>query len=207
MLNRIKCFIASVRSLWSSCEGCRILQALLISGAVFAVGFIAFLIYSLWDFVILILAVPFFAFIDWLGKKMMALETTVKNSLDYHMANRIAELMTEILTVVHAEVGIRKPYDVYFVWVKPTHDGKEWTYHAKARQSDTVLLDDDSTREYLEIINERAVDIGAPLKVTKIHPRGKKFIYDISTMEVAKTYISPNELKEAEQSNKLDRDF
>ncbi|MCL2605576.1 MAG: hypothetical protein FWD90_13975 [Defluviitaleaceae bacterium] len=120
---------------------------------------------------------------------------------DQQKAQRVAEIMTEILTVLYTELGIRKPYDVYSVWSKPTYNGSEWLYHAKARQSDNVQLDDDSLLEYRVLINGRASDISAPLTVTDIHPRGKTFVYDIAVTDNVVYYQTPSEM------SKNDRDF
>ena len=201
--------------LWSKCNGDKLRQSLLIGGALAVVITIAAFLYinreTIRDIAIIIGVILFL----WERKSRPITQIPV-----YQMANRTAELMTEILTLLHAEIGIRKPYDVYSVWKHPTKDGEVWTYHAKARQADNVQLDLDSLEENKALINGRAADIGAPLEVTNIHPRGNVFIYDISVTEAALSYLTPKEAearakavkaeaKEAEAKgfDTIDRDF
>ena len=180
--------------LWSKCNGCRIRHAILIASVITVITFTTIFVYvyrsNIRDIVIATVIIIYCS-----EKKTKFI------SADYEMATRVAEIMTEVLTVTHAEVGIRKPYDVYSVWKHPTKNGEVWTYHAKARQSDTVQLDNDSLEEYAALINGRARDISAPLAVTDIHPRGNTFVYDISVTEAAMSYLTPKEVEA------IDRDF
>jgi hypothetical protein len=112
----------------------------------------------------------------------------------------VANIITEILTTEYAEAGIKIPTDVYSVYVAPSKESGEWIYHAKAKQSDDCKLDSDSLESYKSFINARARDIGAPIKVTDIHPRGKWFEYDIVVTGNVENYQSPSMIRQ-------DRDF
>ena len=201
--------------IWSKCNGDKNRQLLLIGSVLAVVITIAILFYiyreTIRDIAIIIGIILFF----WERKSKPIAQIPV-----YQMAVRTTELMTEILTLLHAEIGIRKPYDVYSVWKNPTKSGEVWTYHAKARQADNVQLDPDSLEEYMALINGRAEDIGAPLEVTNIHPRGNTFVYDVSVSGAALSYLTPKEAetrakavkaeaKEAEARgvDTIDRDF
>jgi hypothetical protein len=122
---------------------------------------------------------------------------------DNGAANKVNSITTEILTVIHGEVGIKKPYDECAVWKEPTQEeGGGWLHHAKATQSKDAPLDDDSLEEYRAIFNGRAADLGAPIQVTAIHPRGRLFVYDIVTTGAVNNYQSPNATAPVQ-----DRDF
>jgi hypothetical protein len=119
---------------------------------------------------------------------------------DQPTTDRIAEIMTEVLTTLHAEIGIKKPYDAYSVYQAPTYQDGRWVYHAKAAHAEAVQLDDDSIAEYMASINGRAAAIGAPIMVTAIHPRGKNFVYDVVVTGNVICYETPN-------ASAKDRDF
>lgn len=204
------------RSIWSASEDCKIHKLILISGVISPIAFVIavtialYIInpYILWGIVTIVLVVAL-----WLKKKMRKTAQTV----NYQIVDRVTVLMTEILTLLHADIGIKKPYDVHSVWKPPTisEDGEKLTYHAKARQSENVQLDGDSLDEYVSLINGRALDIGAPIQVTQIHPLGNTFVYDIYVTNGIFGYVSPNEAKEIEKEyskqgkdfNNQDRDF
>lgn len=193
-------------SIWKASGGCKIHQLLLISGLISPIALIVVVIIISPLTISGIITVALLA-LFWLLDRKLSVTT---HSVDYQKVNRVAKLMTEILTILHSEIGIRKPYDVYSVWMNPTRsdDGTKLTYHAKARQSDTVQLDDDSLEEYVALINGRALDIGAPIWVTQIHPAGNTFIYDVSITEAVLTYVSPDESKALRRGfNNNDRDF
>jgi hypothetical protein len=194
VIQMFRCLIIFIVSVWRKCNGCKIRQALLIATPILVVLLLYIYRVVIMNFLIHIGVIIFLVF---LFKR-----ETVTNTVHHLVkAERVAELMTELLTLLHADIGIRKPYDVYSVWKNPTKNGAGWTYHAKARQSDSVQLDTDSLTEYGALINGRAQDIGAPLTVTAIHPRGNTFIYDITVTDTVMAYRSPAEAKAA------DRDF
>jgi hypothetical protein len=191
MFHCLKIFIVSV---WRNCNSCRIRQTLLIATPIFVVFLLYIFRAAIMNFLTGVAAIIFLVF--------LFKPDTVTNTVNHlYKAERVAELMTELLTLLHADIGIRKPYDVYSVWKNPTRNGAGWAYHTKARQSDSVQLDTDSLAEYISLINGRAQDIGAPLTVTAIHPRGNTFIYDVTVTDAVMAYRSPAEVKA------VDRDF
>jgi len=193
-------------SVWGASGDCKTHKTLLILGSTSPIALIVVLLVISPLTMKGVIALALIALFWWIDRKM----SITTHFIDYQKVDRVAKLMTEILTLLHLEIGIRKPYDVYSVWMNPTRseDGTALTYHAKARQSDSVQLDDDSLEEYVALINGRALDIGAPLAVTQIHPRGNTFVYDVSVSESVLVYVSPDEAKALDKdfSNK-DRDF
>lgn|GEM_PF-6405688 len=109
------------------------------------------------------------------------------------IADRVTVIITEILTTLYDELGIIKPYDTYFVWATPTYVNDRWCYHAKAKQSDKAQTDPDSLLEIMTIINRRAAEIGAPIVVTDVHPRGKMFVFDVEITNNIASYMMPSE--------------
>ena len=193
-------------SIWGASGDCKAHKTLLILGLTSPIALIAVLLIISPLTIKGIISLAVLVLLWWIDKKM----SITTHLIDYQKVDRVAVLMTETLTLLHAEIGIRKPYDVYSVWMNPTRndDGTKLTYHAKARQSDTVQLDDDSLGEYVSLINGRAIDIGSPLWVMQIHPRGNTFVYDVSVTEAVSTYVSPNEAKALDKDScNKDRDF
>ena len=184
-----------IQSIWGKCNGSQIRQSLLIASVIATLSLIVCLL------IFLPVARGIFAIVVIVLLFRLGGKTNEINMFDYQKAYRVATLMTELLTLLYIEIGIRKPYDVYSVWMNPTINGEVWTYHAKARQSDNVQLDPDSLDEYIALINGRAIDISAPIRVTKIHPRGNTFVYDVFVTEAVKFYLTPQEIE------KLDKDF
>ena len=202
-LHYIKMLILSI---WSASGGCKVHKSLLVSGLISPIALVVVLLIISPLTIGGIITLAIIALFWWVDRKM----SVTTHFIDYQIVNRIAKLMTEILTLLHAEIGIRKPYDVYSVWMNPTRsdDGTKLTYHAKARQSDTVQLDPDSLEEYVSLINGRAIDISAPLRVTQIHPRGNTFVYDVAVTDAVSEYVSPDEVKALEKAFSMkDRDF
>jgi hypothetical protein len=98
---------------------------------------------------------------------------------DQAKSDEIAEYMTILLTSLCGQICVYRPIDVCSVWHPPIKRGGRWIYRAKATQHN-ALLDTASLKDYEVLINRRAADIFAPIRVTSVMPQGMFFVYEVT---------------------------
>ena len=91
----------------------------------------------------------------------------------------VTEVMLHILSAVYEQICVYRPIDAFSIIETPIQRGNKWIYRVKCTLKPNALVDQGSLRDYVALINRRAADIKANLRVTNVHLSGQFIVFDV----------------------------